>query len=51
MKPQTQPELMRCQACGRMLPAKAFAKFSITKCKRCAAKVASARRKAKRNND
>lgn len=45
---EVESELMKCQACGRMLPAKAFAKFSITKCKRCAAKAAASRRKEKR---
>ena len=48
-KDEPNPELMKCQACGRMLPAKAFAKFSITKCKKCAAKAHASRRKEKRN--
>ena len=49
MKHETKPELMKCQACGRMLPASAFNKYSITKCRRCAAKAASSRRKDKHN--
>lgn len=47
-KEEPKPELMKCQACGRMLPVTAFPKYSITKCRRCKAKADTSRRKQKR---
>ena len=50
-KEHPKPETMRCQSCGRLLPVSAFAHYSITKCRKCAAKMSASRRKQKRNQE